>query len=97
MLHLPKKSLINSMEKKEPMRRCLGCGESFPKKQLVRIVLTPEGEVKMDLSGRLNGRGAYICRNTECLDKAIKRKLVNKALKAPVSDELAAELKKELM
>ena len=75
----------------------MGCGESFPKKELVRVVLTPEGEVRMDLSGRLNGRGAYICRKTECLDKALKRGSIGRALKAEVGAKVCEELKKELM
>ena len=60
--------------KKIPMRRCLATNESFPKKELLRIVRTPEGEVKVDQTGKLNGKGAYISRSKEALEIARKRK-----------------------
>ena len=58
--------------KKIPMRMCLGCGENKPKRELVRVVKSPEGEISLDLTGKKSGRGAYICRNAECLIKARK-------------------------
>ena len=58
--------------KKIPIRRCVGCGESKPKKELVRVVRSAAGEVNLDLTGRMPGRGAYLCRDTECLRKARK-------------------------
>ena len=64
------------MEKKVPLRKCLGCMSSFPKKDLVRVVKTPEGEVILDLSGKKSGRGAYICKNSACLKKAVKSKRI---------------------
>ena len=82
--------------KKIPMRKCLGCSESFPKKELIRIVLTPENELKMDASGRVNGRGCYICKKDECLKKAIKSRAVEKALKTEVSEDVIESLKKEM-
>ena len=62
------------MEKRVPLRKCLGCMSSFPKKDLVRVLKTPEGEVILDLSGKKSGRGAYICRSEAGLKKAIKAK-----------------------
>ena len=61
-------------QKKIPVRMCAGCGEHFPKKELVRIVHTPQGEVHVDPTGRMAGRGAYLCRKVECLRKAQDRK-----------------------
>ena len=66
-------------QKKIPVRMCAGCGEHFPKKELVRIVHTPQGEIHMDLTGRMAGRGAYLCRNAECLRKAQKAKRLERA------------------
>ena len=63
------------MEKRVPLRKCLGCMSSFPKKDLVRVVKTPEGEVILDLSGKKSGRGAYICNDKECIAKLKKQKL----------------------
>ena len=60
--------------KKIPLRMCTGCMEMKPKKELIRVVKTPEGEVTVDLTGKKSGRGAYICRNIECLEKAFKAK-----------------------
>ncbi len=60
--------------KKQPLRQCTGCGEMKPKKELVRIVKSPEGIISLDRSGKANGRGAYICRNAECYRKAVKAK-----------------------
>ena len=61
--------------KKIPMRRCLGCMESKPKKELLRVVKTTEGEIVLDMTGKKNGRGAYICKSVSCLEKAIKLRL----------------------
>ena len=60
-----------STVKKIPMRKCTGCGEMKPKKEMVRIVKTTESDITLDLTGKLNGRGAYLCRNAECLKKAL--------------------------
>lgn len=70
------------------MRQCVGCREMKPKSELVRVVRTPEGEIRADLSGKLNGRGAYLCRSSACFEKAVKRKALERALGAPVSDEV---------
>ena len=62
------------MEKKIPERRCVGCGESFPKRDLLRVVRTPEGNVTLDATGKANGRGAYVCRRSECFRTARKKR-----------------------
>ena len=80
--------------KKIPMRRCLATNESFPKKELLRIVRTPEGEVKVDLTGKLNGKGAYISKSNEALDIAKKKKVLNRALEIEVPEEIYEEISK---
>ena len=60
------------MEKKIPMRQCLGCREMKPKRELIRVVRSPEGEISLDFKGKASGRGAYVCPKQECLKKAIK-------------------------
>jgi predicted RNA-binding protein YlxR (DUF448 family) len=84
------------MEKKVPLRKCLGCMSSFPKKELVRVVKTPEGEVVLDLSGKKSGRGAYICKNSACLKKAIKSKRIQSNLEVEIPESVTIELEKEL-
>jgi predicted RNA-binding protein YlxR (DUF448 family) len=83
--------------KKIPQRKCLGCMESFPKKDLIRVVRTPEGEVCIDLKGKMSGRGAYICKKEACLKKAIKSKRIQANLEVTISDELIESLSKELL
>lgn len=84
------------MEKKIPARRCVGCKESKDKKELIRIVLTPEKNLELDVTGKKNGRGAYICKNPECLEKAFKTKGLEKAFKMQIPNEFADRLKEEL-
>lgn len=88
----------NSTEKirKVPQRKCLGCMESFPKKDLVRVVRLPSGSVEIDLTGKKSGRGAYICRNKTCLKKAIKSKRIQNNLEVQISDELLDALAGEI-
>lgn len=78
--------------KKIPMRRCLATGASFPKKELLRIVRTPEGEVKVDETGKLNGKGAYISKSIEALTILRSKKLLNKALEIEVNEEVYKEI-----
>ena len=85
------------MEKKVPLRKCLGCMSSFPKKDLVRVVKTPEGEVVLDLSGKKSGRGAYICKNSACLKKAVKSKRIQNNLETELPEGVILELEKELL
>ena len=80
------------MPKKIPQRMCLGCREHKDKKDLVRVVRSPEGEVSVDLTGRKNGRGAYICRSKDCLKKARKQKAISKALNCEITDEVFEQL-----
>lgn len=80
--------------KKIPMRRCLATGESFPKKELLRIVRTPEGEVKVDTTGKLNGKGAYLSKSIEALNIAKKKNLLSNALEVNVDEEVYKEIEK---
>ncbi len=82
--------------KKIPERRCLGCMQSFPKKDLVRVVRTPNGNVEMDLTGKKSGRGAYICKSKVCLKKAIKAKRLQTNLEVEISEELIEALTGEI-
>ena len=84
------------MEKRVPLRKCLGCMSSFPKKDLVRVLKTPEGEVIIDLSGKKSGRGAYICKDKACLKKAIKAKRIQSNLEVEIPEAIYLELEKEL-
>ena len=88
---------MNKKVKKIPQRKCLGCMESFPKKELIRVVRTPEGEVCIDLKGKMSGRGAYICKKEACLKKAVKSKRIQTNLEVTISDELIESLSKELL
>lgn len=82
--------------KKVPLRRCLGCGESFPKKELIRVVREPDGKVTLDFRGKVNGRGAYLCRNTDCLKKAQKANRIARSLEAEIPDEVYERLAQDL-
>ncbi len=82
--------------KKTPMRMCVACREMKPKKELVRIVRTPEGLVEVDLTGKKNGRGAYLCRSEECLEKAIKIHALDRALDVRL-DSAAVENIREIL
>ncbi|MDR1210218.1 MAG: YlxR family protein [Clostridiales bacterium] len=82
--------------RKKPLRRCAGCGESFDKRDLARVVRSPEGEYSVDPTGRKNGRGAYICINVDCLELARKRKGLNRSFKAEVPGEIFEKLREEL-
>lgn len=76
------------MPKKIPMRRCVGCGEVKSKKELIRVIRTPEGEIRLDLTGRANGRGAYLCNNPDCLKKAQKRRSLSRSLGCEIPQEV---------
>ncbi|HLH20980.1 MAG TPA: YlxR family protein [Chloroflexota bacterium] len=74
-----------------PMRTCVGCRQEQPKRELVRVVRTPEGAVVVDTTGKANGRGAYLCRRPECWTAALRRNLLAGALRGPLTaDDLAA-------
>ena len=82
--------------KKIPMRMCLGCGEMKPKKELIRAVKSPEGEISLDLTGKKSGRGAYICRDINCLKLARKAKRFEKSFECRISDEVYDTMEREL-
>ena len=84
------------MEKKIPMRQCIGCGMMKEKKQLIRVVRTPEGELTLDRSGRMNGRGAYICPSRECLEKAVKNRGLNRSFKMAPGTDVIEKLQREI-
>ncbi len=82
--------------KKTPMRMCLGCGEMKPKKELIRCVRSPEGEVSLDFTGKKSGRGAYICRSAECLEKARKARRFEKSFSCKIEDSVYEVMTDEL-
>lgn len=82
--------------KKIPLRMCTGCGEMKPKKELVRVVRSKEGEIFLDLTGRKAGRGAYVCPNLECLKKARKTRKIERSLDVKIPDELYDAMEKEM-
>ena len=79
-------------QKKIPMRQCLGCREMKPKKELIRVVRSPEGEIALDFRGKANGRGAYVCPDAACLKKAIKAKALERAFETSIPEEIYALL-----
>ncbi|WP_035290619.1 YlxR family protein [Clostridium sp. KNHs214] len=82
--------------KKIPQRMCTGCMEMKPKKELIRIVKSNEGEISVDLTGKKPGRGAYICKNVACLEKAFKTKRLEKNLNSKIEEEIYDKLKEEV-
>ena len=84
------------MQKKIPQRQCMGCRERKAKKELIRVVRKTAGTVSLDFSGKLNGRGAYLCPNMECLKKAQKAKALERSLEVPIPDEVFERLAKEM-
>ena len=83
------------MKNKIPMRQCTGCREMKSKKEMMRVLRTPEGEILLDITGKKNGRGAYLCYDAACLEKAMKNKGLERSLKVSISQEVYQELKKE--
>ncbi|NLY66347.1 MAG: YlxR family protein [Tissierellia bacterium] len=79
-------------KKKIPMRKCVACNENKPKKELIRVVRNTEGVVQVDLTGRVNGRGAYICPDLDCLEQVKKSKRLSKTLEIEVPDEIFDQL-----
>lgn len=84
------------MEKKIPMRQCLGCREMKPKRELIRAVKSPEGVISLDFKGKAPGRGAYICPDPGCLKKAIKAKALERAFSSAIPIEVYSELEKQM-
>ena len=87
----------NIAVKRQPIRRCVGCGEHFPKTELVRVLRTPEGEIVLDKTGKRSGRGAYICKSTECLKRARKARRIESSLECPIPEDVYGRLEKELV
>jgi predicted RNA-binding protein YlxR (DUF448 family) len=75
-------------QRKIPMRQCLGCRTMFPKRELIRVVRSPEGELSLDFKGKAPGRGAYLCPNPECLKKARKARAIERAFSVSVPEEV---------
>ena len=96
MILLWKKMSKSMTNKKIPLRKCLGCNEMKEKKSLIRIVKTAENEIFLDETGKKNGRGAYICPNSDCLSKAIKNKGLERSFKMAIPDEVYENLTKEM-
>ena len=85
-----------TQKKKIPERRCVGCGEHFPKSELVRVLRTPEGEVALDLTGKKSGRGAYICKKAACLKKAQKSKRIESSLECSIPQDVYQRMEEEI-
>lgn len=86
----------NIKQKKIPLRQCLGCNEHKPKKELLRVVRTPEGEAVLDFTGKRSGRGAYICYDIKCLKKARKSKRIEGNLEISIPEEIYDRMESEL-
>ena len=86
----------NPSVKKVPVRRCVGCGEHFPKGELVRVLRTPEGEIVLDLTGKKSGRGAYICKKASCFKKARKSKRIESSLECTIPDAVYDNMEEEI-
>ena len=80
------------MQKKIPMRQCIGCREMKPKKELIRVVRSPEGTISLDFRGKAPGRGAYLCPDAACLKRAIKAKALNRAFETEIPQEIYDDL-----
>ncbi|NMP37584.1 MAG: YlxR family protein [Clostridiales bacterium] len=83
-------------QKKVPLRKCTGCGEMKPKRELIRVVKSPEGEISLDLNGRAAGRGAYVCPDAACLRAARKAKRFERAFECRIPDEVFEKMEEKL-
>ena len=84
------------MQKKIPMRQCLGCREMKPKRELIRVVRSPEGSISLDFKGKASGRGAYVCPDMACLKKAMKSKAIERAFDTAIPQEIYAQLTEQM-
>ena len=84
------------MQKKIPMRQCLGCREMKPKRELIRVVRSPEGSIGIDTKGKASGRGAYVCHDLQCLKRAIKAKAISRAFEIEIPQEIYDRLTAEM-
>lgn len=85
------------MPKKIPMRQCTGCREMKPKRELIRVVKSPEGDISLDSKGKKPGRGAYVCPDSACLKRARKTKALERAFTTSISDEIYDELERQMV
>ncbi len=85
------------IKKKVPLRKCTGCQQMKEKKQLIRVVRTDENQYHMDLTGKMSGRGAYICKNIECFEKAFKSKGLERSFKSAIPKDIYEKLRNELV
>ena len=83
-------------QKKVPMRMCTGCGNMFDKRTLVRVVKSPEGEISLDLTGKKAGRGAYVCKNPDCLKLARKKRAFERAFSVQISQDVYDAMEEEM-
>ena len=84
------------MPKKVPMRMCVGCRQMKPKRELLRVVRSPEGEIAIDFTGKKSGRGAYVCREENCLDRAVKQRQLERALGKQIEEDVVAQLRRQI-
>ena len=84
------------MQKKIPQRQCMGCRERKAKRDMIRVVRGTDGEVSLDFGGKKNGRGAYICPDMECLQKAIRSKALDRSLEVTIPEQVIDRLRKEM-
>ena len=82
--------------KKIPMRMCIGCGEMKPKRELIRVVKSKEGDISLDLTGKKSGRGAYICKSVECFEKARKARKFERSFSCMISEDIYNSMEGEL-
>lgn len=82
--------------KKIPMRQCLGCREMKPKRELIRVVRSPSGEVSLDYKGKKPGRGAYVCHSAECLKRAVKSKALSRAFGVEIPETILEQLHEQM-
>ena len=84
------------MQKKIPQRQCMGCRERKAKREMIRVVRCTDGSVNLDFGGKMNGRGAYLCPNPECLKKAIRSKSLDRSLEVEIPEDVYERLRKEM-
>lgn len=87
---------MSAMIRKIPTRRCCGCGESFPKKDLLRVIRAPDGTVSLDFTGKKSGRGAYVCRSSACFRKARRSDRLSRSLECTVPEDVLDALEAEI-
>ena len=83
-------------QRKIPMRMCVGCHEMKPKRELLRVVRSPQGDISLDLTGKKPGRGAYVCRSADCFNIAVRKKQLERAFSAPVTEEVRRNIARQI-